>query len=121
MTSRPWGWLGGAWLGAPPSWTMGERFLCCLRDGYVINGKCPQCKAEEASVSEVKFIRTERPMKHVRYQCNKCGAEDSNKLFLHEQVAPVIPCHHCKAGQGMAIPAMLDNDQGMFLLEDAAE
>lgn len=43
-------------------------------------------------------------MRYVKYRCTECGAEDTDKLFPHEQPVPALSCWKCKAGRKYANP-----------------
>lgn len=38
-------------------------------------------------------------MRYVRYRCENCGAEDTDKLFPHEQPVPALNCWNCHKGR----------------------
>lgn len=57
---------------------------------------------------------------YVKYRCTreKCGAEDTVKLFPGEGVPPCINCYKCHAGYQMSRDDMLRNSAGMWPVED---
>jgi Zn ribbon nucleic-acid-binding protein len=57
-------------------------------------------------------------IRRIKYRCSnpRCKAEDTNKLFENEPIAPVINCWQCGAGRGMAIEQMLGTKTGMFVM-----
>ena len=54
----------------------------------------------------------------VKYRCTnpQCRAEDGDKLFENERVAPYIICWNCKAGSGMSPQQMQATNTGMALI-----
>lgn len=53
-------------------------------------------------------------VKYIKYKCEQCGAEDTDKRFLNEHVRPVINCHKCHAGFQQDIQTQLARRIGMF-------
>jgi ribosomal protein L40E len=53
-------------------------------------------------------------MRYVTYICSKCGAQDSDKLFDHENPLLAINCWKCGAGKGKDLNEMLGTNVGMF-------
>jgi hypothetical protein len=59
-------------------------------------------------------------MFYQKYRCVKCGAEDTDKLFLGEIPAPAIDCWKCHSGQSKTLADMFSYHVGMFpVLEEA--
>lgn len=73
---------------------------------------------DDISLSEIPekpmMIRTGEEPRRVRYVCRNCGAEDFDKLFHNEPVAPAINCWSCRAGRGLPMAAMIQSGNGMF-------
>lgn len=66
----------------------------------------------------VEFIRKEaQTIRRLKYRCTnpKCGAEDTLKLFTDEAVPPIVNCHSCRAGRGMDVGQMMQNQMGMLI------
>jgi hypothetical protein len=53
-------------------------------------------------------------MIYVKYICNQCKAEDTDKFFPDEQPHMALSCYKCHAGQGLDIGNMMAQGKGMF-------
>jgi DNA-directed RNA polymerase subunit RPC12/RpoP len=41
-----------------------------------------------------------------KYKCEKCGSEDTDKLFEHEKAMPKVNCWNCKGDGSMKLTAL---------------
>ena len=44
-------------------------------------------------------------VRYAKYKCEQCKAEDTDKIFSHEQPVPIINCWKCHAGLNIKNPA----------------
>jgi hypothetical protein len=50
----------------------------------------------------------------VKFTCNKCGADDTLKLFPDESIPATVNCWKCHAGFHKDIAEMISTGVGMF-------
>ena len=55
-----------------------------------------------------------RKVIEIKFICNKCGAEDTVKLFEDESVPSAVNCWKCHAGFQKDINEMIATGSGMF-------
>ena len=62
-----------------------------------------------------------REMRYVKYVCQECGAEDTDKYFPNEAIMPYVICWSCHSGTGKNLDQMHNSGFGMKAqLEEAA-